>query len=278
MSKVNVDEIKVGDLVGRYSEALKKTCLGVVTDISGNQVYALWSNDYPTRALWCYSIYLTGHWKVINFEEENKMDELKVYTGKDAIELLLEGKTLECVNPKIKYKIEDNTLYQEGFTGWSISDLQLTDFLNLEFTEVAFPQVGDWVRVTCKNDGFSKVYTAEVKSIDNEGIWGEWNQPLGDIISPILLNDYSDWEILTPEQVSEYKREQVFLKAGRKVDEYRENDIVFLENTGTICMVTTKSNVNGNVGVKEINKPQKWCALVNQLTPISFAENLVSLS
>jgi len=76
----NIDEIQVGDLISRYSDVFKKTCLGVVTKIDGIKVYALWSNDSQTRALWAYIYDIVGNWKVINFEEENKMNE-KVVKG-----------------------------------------------------------------------------------------------------------------------------------------------------------------------------------------------------
>ena len=38
---------------------------------------------------------ITGHWKAINFEEEADMDELKVYTGKEALQALLNRKVLK---------------------------------------------------------------------------------------------------------------------------------------------------------------------------------------
>lgn len=204
--------------------------------------------------------------KMIKPKEETKMDELKVYTGKETIEALLEGETLDYKG--CRYKIEGNELQVDGEQSYATMNFILKN----EFTEVATPQVGDWVKVNF----LDFTHEAQIEKITGDQYWANWDgNGVGYYNIPSRGVTY---EILSPEQIAEYKREQVFAKVGRKHNEFRENDIVFLENTGTICMVTTKSNFNGNVGVKEINKPQKWNASVKQLEPIAFAENLVSLS
>ena len=260
MGKVNVDEIQVGDLV-----EYRGKCLGVVTRSNETVLWAIWSDTEVNQM--AQHINLTGHWKVINFEEETKVDELNVYTGKEAIEAFLEGKTLEYC--KLHYRFTDKLQvdFKEG-KGWENSQVLMNNLLEFKMTEVATPQVGDWVKVALPD----RTITGCV--IDVKEPYMIVDTPKGAYQTD--LKHY--WEILSPEQIAEYKREQMFSKVGRKLNEYRENDIVFLENTGTICMVTTKSNFNGNVGVKEINKPQKWNASVKQLEPIAFAENLVSLS
>jgi len=193
------------------------------------------------------------------------MDELKVYTGKEAFKELLDGKTLN--NGVSDFKFEGDDLLVKTGNDWSKCYGSITNFLECKFTEVATLKVGDIVY--CSDGNCPGVTSIKEINGDSGLLENGWN---------FSVRNTQVIHHATPEQITEYKREQVFLKVGRKPDEYRENDIVFLENTGTICMVTTKSNFNGNVGVKEINKPQKWNASVKRLTPICFAENLIALS
>lgn len=204
-----------------------------------------------------------------NTEEESKLDELKVYTGKETLQALLEGRIVECTNPKIKYKIEDDTLYQEGFTGWSISDLQLTDFLNLEFTEVATPQVGDWVRVYLPD---RTTVVGCLTGVDTEFMYAKWNRDCSSI------NLKHDWQILSPEEVSEYKREQAFAKVGRKLNEFKRGDIVYIDSVYRVAIVASNNNTS-LISLHGINEEGKgYTAKTHQLTPISFVEQQVDLS
>ncbi|PEM30188.1 hypothetical protein [Bacillus wiedmannii] len=269
MSKVNYDEIQVGDLVElTFDNSGIANVLGFVTKVTEEDFSAIWSDDFKEDSDSFDG--LVGHWKVINFEEESKVDELKVYTGKDAFKELLNGKIMN--NGVSDFKFEGEDLLVKTGKDWSKCYGAITHLLEYQFTEVVLPQVGDWVKVN--HNGKSDI--GEIIHTKDSIVYAYWNNEDYEDGHDLSYNDIDSWEILSPEQITEYKREQVFSKVGRKVDEYRENDIVFLKNTGTICMVTRKNNVSYFVGVKEINKPQKWDAKVNQLTPISFAENLVS--
>lgn len=207
-------------------------------------------------------------------KEVKQMDELKIYTGKEALQKLLNGKVMKCINPKVKYKIDNNILYQEGFTGWSISDLQLIDFLSLEFTEINTPQIGEWVKVECLN----KIYIGQINKIDGNKMYSYWNNKKGDLFFKTDSKDVF-WEILTPEQVSEYKREQAFVKVGRKPNEFRSGDIVMIDCLETVAIVISKKNeVNSIIKLHGINEVGKgYDAGAHQLTPISFVEDQVSL-
>lgn len=268
MSKINVDEIKVGDLIQRYSGSQGKFCVGVFTRLAGNRVYAYWS-DFKRTELWTYREDITDHWKVINFEEETKMDELKVYTGKETIEALLEGKTLKTDNG-VMYKLDDAIkVSHEQATGWVDGSYSIDYFIKNEFTEVATPQVGDWVRVKHLGD---LTQVAQINDIDGDAMWADWRGGR----KYYKVSDV-DWEILSPEQVSEYKREQAFVKVGRKPNEFKPNDIVFVNSLGITAIVISNSN-NQEVRLHQINHGAKgYTAKPHQLRPISFVEHQVSL-
>lgn len=205
-------------------------------------------------------------------KEELLMDELKIYTGKEALQGLLSGKVMKCIDSKIKYKIKNNKLYQEGFTGWSISGLQLIDFLNLEFTEILIPQVGDWVRVDCNN----RAYIGQISKLDNNKMYSHWNGKKGDLFFIVDSKDVT-WEFLSPKQISEYKREQVFARVGRKLNEFKEDDFVLIDSS-IVGVVVSKNNAN-EIRVHKLNEASKgYTAKPHQLTPIYFAENQVDLS
>ena len=271
MSKINVDEIQVGDLIQRYSDSQGKYCVGVFTRLAGNRVYAYWS-DFKSVELWCCREAITGHWKVINFEEESKMnDELKVYTGKETIEALLEGKTLQ--DPMFMYRIAYTIqVSHEKATGWADTDLSMDFFLRNEFTEVVTPQVGDWVRVYT----YDKTYVAKITHKEGTKMYADWDN--NGVESLYLDSSDHNWEILSPEQVSEYKRELAFSKVGRKLNEFKHGDIVFIDTLGVTSVVITKKNDN-EIKLHGINEKGKgYTAKPHQLTPISFVENQVDLS
>lgn len=274
MSKVNLDEIKVGDLVSNYCSIMDRTDLGIVTKVIGEEVYAIWSCFISTQSDYRVNYKeLEGHWKVINFEEETNMDELKVYTGKETLQALLEGKVLQRISTSSLYKLEDKhlSLKQPEDKGFSKAHNGMSELMNYEFTEVATPQVGDWVRVT-QGDHTT---TGQITSIEDDCFWAKW-----DIGSKGYYRTYSTgvtWEILSPEQVSEYKREQAFVKVGRKPNEFREGDIVAVDAKGVYGVVVSKNSTH-EVRVNEFNTPLKgYRALPHQLTPISFVEQQVSL-
>lgn len=192
-------------------------------------------------------------------------DELKVYTGKETLQALLEGKVI--TNEIHQYKLEDDKLlYKSDGYEWAVSKLALTIFLTGNYTEVVTPQVGDWVRVT-HSETKAVIITGEITEIDN----------LVARIEGRLISLKQDWETLSPEQVSEYKREQAFVKVGRKLNKFKSDDIVYVESLGEMAVVV--SNVNDQeVRLHKINKRVGLKAKPHQLTPISFVENQVDLS
>lgn len=281
MSKVNVDEIKVGDLIG-FDNYNKKIALCYVTKIDSPVIGCVryWGNfsckKDPKREGFLYDYNVDYHWKVINFEEETKMDELKVYTGKETIEALLEGKVIRNLENKCDYKFEDgNILVDLGRgKGFESSTISVANLITFKFTEVVTPQVGDWVRFKFK----SGTYTAKIEKIDDEGYWGEWNQPTSDIVTPIFPYEYVTWEILSPEQVSEYKREQAFVNVGRKPNEFKQGDIVYIESIGKVAVIVSKINET-SIQLNGINEEGRgYKAKPLQLRPISFVETQTDLS
>lgn len=209
------------------------------------------------------------YYKNTNPEEETKMDELKVYTGKEALQELLNGKILKEIH---EYKLEDNEIFYRDGGAWSISKLPLQTFLNKQFTEVVTPQVGDWVRVT--QGDHSTV--GQITSTDSECFWANWDS--GSKGYYRVNSKGITWEILSPEQVSEYKREQAFVKVGRKPNEFKADDIVFVNALGEVAVVISKENSGEFIKVHLINKTDGFKAKPHQLTPISFIEQQVNLS
>lgn len=194
------------------------------------------------------------------------MDELKVYTGKETLQALLEGKVL--LSDDYQCKIEDDKiLYSRNGKEWFQSSMSLQSFLGYEFTEVATPQVGDWVRVT-HSETKAVIVTGEVTEVVNKAVR----------IKDRLLSLEYDWQILSPEEVSEYKREQAFVKVGRKLNEFRSGDIVCINVDGGVSIVVSNNNEE-TVRVHMLNVPGKgYTAKPHQLTPISFVEHQVDLS
>ncbi|MGY0013250.1 hypothetical protein [Bacillus anthracis] len=270
MSKVNVDEIQVGDLVEIYFEFEGEKSLGYVVDLYIEGIRVFYSDWLREDDVFFTDDNITGHWKVINFEEESKMnDELKVYTGKEALQALLEGKTLESLPHNYQYKMENDklvTLQEDG--AWKETVLGFNVIAKLEFTEVATPQVGDWVMVT-HSETKAVIITGEITEIDN----------LVARIEDRLISLKHDWEILSPEQISEYKRELAFSKVGRKLNEFKPEDIVYVESLEKVMIVISKINTD-KVMLREINYTGsgRHAPKPHQLTPISFVENQVDLS
>lgn len=275
MSKVNVDEIKVGDLVG-FDNYNKKIALCYVTKIDSPVVGCVryWGNfsckKDPEREGFIYDYNIDYHWKVINFEEEKQMDELKVYTGEDTLRVFLEGKVLKRLTNNTEYKIEDKRLVWKNNGSWITSRLDFCELMSLEFTEVATPQVGDWVKITSSDK--SRTYVGKAEKVSDKFVYANWGGH--GLVNALELKN---WEILSPEQISEYKREQAFIKVGRKPNEFRSGDIVMIDLLGRLAIVI--SNVNETqLRLHEINTNCKGhVAKPHQLTPISFVENQVSL-
>jgi len=202
----------------------------------------------------------------------SKVDELKVYTGKETIEALLEGKVLKRQDTKGEYRFNDGQLQFYINGKFCKIDTSFTDVYNVKFTEVVTPQVGDWVRVTCKND----VKVAQIEYLEGTKMYAYWSYPES---ATFFYSDSPNvtWEILSPEQVTEYKRELAFSGVGRKLDEFKPDDIVYVESLGEMAVVV--SNVNDQeVRLHKVNKREGLTAKPHQLTPISFVEDQVDLT
>lgn len=276
MSKVNVDEIQVGDLVEHTFE--DDRCLGYVIEIYDGGLRALWSDPLTECNEDFEDENITGHWKVINFEEESKVDELKVYTGKETIEALLEGKTLEYTEEEYTYLYKMNDGILE--VSWQSKPFKkclhsFNHIIDTEFTEVVTPQVGDWVRVTTPYCN----YVGKLSKVDGEWLRANWNNNQS-VYGIRLVASKDTWQILSPEQVSEHKREQAFAKVGRKLNEFKHGDIVYIDSIATVATVITKNNgSNTEIKLHGINEAAKgYTAKPHQLTPISFVEQQVDLS
>lgn len=281
MSKVNIDEIRVGDLVAfdRY-HTYKSYSIGLVNRIDGDKFWCNWSSSSKDYEGFVRYNDITGHWKVINFdelpdspytEEEKQMDELKVYTGKETLQALLEGKVLKEEDYGTQYKIKDDEFLAkpDNSKDWKASILQFDGVLKFKFTEVVTPQVGDWVRVKFLGE---LACVAQIDSLDGDKMWAKWTKG-----KSYYRTSEVDWEILSPEQVSEHKRKQVFAKVGRKPNEFKESDIAYVEALGVMAVVVSHNN-DQEVRLHKINKREGLTAKPHQLTPISFVEQQVDLS
>ncbi|WP_144585532.1 hypothetical protein [Bacillus cereus] len=205
----------------------------------------------------------------------SKVDELKVYTGKETIEALLEGKILEN-RSATQYKISDGKLLSDyrDDRGWVNSCLEFNKLLRFNLTEVATPQVGDWVRVTME-DG--KILKGLLVDVDSGGAMAKWNNDIARSFISFCF-EKRDWQILSPEEVSEYKREQAFAKVGRKLNEFKANDIVYIEAVNRTAIVVSSNNET-EIRLHSINVGEAGhTAKPHQLTPVCFVDHMVDLS
>lgn len=270
--------IQAGDLIEyEYQQIQGDNHLGYVTKVDHDkrEITAFWSDDLRESSIYYNHDHepIVGHWKVINFEEEDKMDELKVYTGKETVKALLEGKVLKEEDYGTQYKIKDDEFLAkpDNSKGWKASILQFDGVLKFKFTEVVTPQVGDWVKVIAGENTF----VGKLTKTENELVWAFWNKNTNE--TWLNLSYYPDWEILSPEQVSEYKREQAFVKVGRKLNEFKADDIVFVDGIGEVAVVISKENSGEFIKIHLINKAHGLKAKPHQIRPISFVEHQVNL-
>lgn len=270
-------KIQVGDLIEyEYQQIQGDNHLGYVTKVDHDkkEITAFWSNDLRESPIYYTHDHepIVGHWKVINFEEKKQMDELKVYTGKETIEALLEGKTLKYTEKEYDYLYRmTNGVLECSWQSkpFKKSNVHFNFISNAEFTEVVTPRVGDWVRVSILDGQYT--YVAQATSIVDDRVYGKWSNPNEDTY---YRTTEVDWEILTPEQVSEYKREQDFVKVGRKPNEYKNGDIVMINSIGKVGIVVSRNN-ESEIMIHEFNTVQGHKAKPHQLRPIAFDENQI---
>lgn len=202
-------------------------------------------------------------------------DELKVYTSKETLQALLEGKTLECYNISYRFTDELQVDFREG-KGWENSAILINDLLGFKFTEVVTPQVGDWVRINEEDQTYKVAQITRI--VDGDKMFAHWSYESRETY--YYINSIGiTWQILSPEQVSEYKRELAFSKVGRNLNEFKPEDIVYVESLEKVMVVISKVNTD-KVMLREINYTGsgRHAARPHQLTPISFVENQVDLS
>lgn len=81
-------------------------------------------------------------------------------------------------------------------------------------------QVGDWVKIeyTYKGETYSDI--GQLTYVVDTQMWSTW----GGISEKYYITSEVDWEILSPEQISEYKREQVLKLTGWEVETFKEEN------------------------------------------------------
>ncbi|PFK68279.1 hypothetical protein [Bacillus cereus] len=266
-------KIEKGKLITFISAVLvNKERVGLVEDVDGDCIKAWYYNQH-TNPIDIHKDRITGVYDVINFDDESKsedvvdmpLDELKVYTGKEALQELLVGKIMN--NGVSDFKFEGEDLLVKTGKDWIKCYGAITHFLECRFTEVVTPQVGDWVK-TCG-------YVGQITKVDGTYMYAHWSN-IPHMETPIFLKH--DWQILSPEEVSEYKREQAFTKVGRKLNEFKRGDIVYIESVYRVAIVASNNNTS-LINLHGINEEGKgYTAKPHQLTPISFVEQQVDLS
>lgn len=283
---INVDDIKVGDLISRYSSLDDCYVLGYVIRIIntqfGSRIWCNWSNGDQDYEGWVPAEDVKGHWKVIKFEEENKMKTLK---KDEKLNLLLNGKELQKLGTDTVYRIKGSKLeHKNGSTKhkYITSKLAVTDLLNNEFVEYKDTlkdkfKVGDWVRVTL-ND--KRVWLIQVAEVDEDILRGTIYEELtGRIVDQYgSLHNFLDrkFELISSEQVKEHKVGRVFKTVGRNPFEYKSLDVVMY--SGELYLVDYVEP-NGLVNVFSMEKT--WLTRIavpsKELEPIYFVENKVNL-
>jgi hypothetical protein len=144
----------------------------------------------------------------------------------------------------------------------------VSNLLTWEFTEVVLPQVGDWV----KGSLGGKTQVGYVTDIN------EWYVYIDTPTHKTRIELKEDWQILSPEEVSEYKREQAFAKVGRKLNEFKANDIVYIEAVNRTAIVVSSNNET-EIRLHSINVGEAGhTAKPHQLTPVCFVDHMVDLS
>ena len=274
---INVDDIKVGDLVSYFSRYSNKRVLGVVEkltkNINGIQVWCCWSGNHKEECSFMEGDRIIGHWKVINFEEENKM---KTLSSEEKVNLLLRGKELQKVGTDTIYRINgDNLEHKNASTKHKYikSKFSVTDLLSKEFVEYVEPKikVGDWVKAISS----ACTYVGQVTSVKEDRVVGYWN---GSDCERVLYLEWYDrvFEIMTPKQVKEYKIGRVFESVGREPYAYKPLDVVMYE--GDLYLVDYVQP-NGLVDMFSVEKKRlvRMSLPSKQVEPFYFVENKVKL-
>lgn len=283
---INTDDIKVGDLIER-SSIWNKRVFGYVIEIKqslgGNtEFWCNWSDEKSTYKGYSSPENIIGHWKVINFEEENKM---KTLNKEDKVNLLMQGKELQKVGTDTVYRLNSHKLEHRNASTknkYITSKLSFTDLLEKEFVEYKETfkgkfKVGDWVRVTL-ND--KRVWLIQVAGVHEEHLHGTTYEELtGRIVDRYgNLHNLPDrkFELMTSEQVKEHKVGQVFKTVGREPYTYKSMDVVMY--SGELYLVDYVQP-NGLVDVFSMEKT--WITRLavpsKKLEPIYFVENRVKL-
>lgn len=271
---VNINEIKVGDLVEYSCKYSGIKALGVVTEIINKKnVRAIFSDLFIVEQAPLERI--TGHWKVINFEEETNMKE--TFTGLEAIKKMIDGEWIICEGCTIKesniYSIIDEVVYfKRNDTCKPLeSQRSLTYFFKNNF-EVYTPQpqfeVGKYYVVTY----FGESNIGKAEKIENGKLWAKWGLCLDDGFYRISeLVECKTWREATPEEIKQYERTRKFIDNGREVGEFRVGDIV-KGKAGTWYEITGEVDPKGfansepTIRGKQVNSTSDCNLLADNLT------------
>lgn len=285
---INADDIKVGDLIER-SSIWDKRVFGYVIKIKeslgGNtEFWCNWSDESSTYRGFSHIGDIIGHWKVINFGEENKM-KTKTLKKEEKLNLLLNGKELQKVGTDTVYRINGSKLEHKNTSTkneYITSKLSITDLLVKEFVEYKETfkykfKVGDWARVTLDN---KKVWLIQIAEVDGEVLRGTIYEELtGRLVDQYgNLRNYPDrkFELMPPEQVKEHKIGQVFKTVGREPYKYKSMDVVMYN--GELYLV---DYVHPNGLVDMFSMEKTWLTGLSvpskELTPFYFVENKVKI-
>jgi len=145
-----------------------------------------------------------------------------------------------------------------------VSDMHLYFFFENEFTDYEDPlKVGDWITLTHRN---IKIVGKIIEEKPTDYIT--------DYDAGIGVNQWFDKDKIrkaTAEEIAQEKRRRMFAKVGRKLNEFRDDDVVdfdgyryFVSITGrgeTICIYNLKKTIDINP---------------SNVRPIYFVENMVS--
>lgn len=285
---INDYAIKVGDLIER-STMRNYRIFGYVISIKASldgytEFWCNWSDESSTHEGYVTCNAVIGHWKVINFEKENKMTT-KTLNETEKLNLLLNGKELVKVGTDTVYRMKNNRLEHKNAStqGEYINGkLPLNDLLSKDFVEYKETlkykfKVGDWARVTLSD---KRVWLIQIAEVDGESLRGTiYEEITGRLVDQYgnLIN-YPDrkFELMAPEQVKEYKVGQVFKTVEREPYKYKSMDVVMYN--GELNLV---DYVHPNGLVDMFSMEKTWLTRLSvpskELTPIYFAEDKVKL-
>lgn len=185
---------------------------------------------------------------------------MKTYKGIDSLQAIEEGKVLVSKDRELMYKKgEKEILYFSESNGfWAYSSIGLNTFLQTEFTEYIEPlAVGDWVTYMYCNANV----TFKIDNVGNDFYERKVRNSVG------IAYAMRDCRKATEKEISLAKRKEVFLNAGRVLNEFRIGDgVEFLGYLYEVCGIDELESVKlkGTTGHEFWRRTEK----VNLVFPI----------